>query len=76
MHPWFSDTGIIEPLLRLGLVGLPMASVSDVVDAMASAATDPDVTGTAYVVDTKVFVFLFMPLEQLFTEMRNKSRAS
>ena len=43
--PWFTDTAIIEPLTRLGLIGLPMCDINDVVNAAICAASDPSRSG-------------------------------
>ncbi|GAA98000.1 uncharacterized protein L969DRAFT_16206 [Mixia osmundae IAM 14324] len=53
IHPWFASTGIIEPLTRLGLVGLPLCDLEDVNGALIRAATCPNIHGRMLIVDPK-----------------------
>lgn len=51
--PWFLDTGILTPLTRLGIAGLPLASVDDVVAAAIRSSADPTFSGNTIAVDAK-----------------------
>lgn len=51
--PWFCETGIIAPLTRMALVGLPLASVDHVVAAMIRSAADDDFNGNTISVDAE-----------------------
>lgn len=51
--PWFVDTKIIAPMNRIGLFGLPLAAIEDVVGAMLRSASDPTFNGNTLVIDAE-----------------------
>ncbi|KAM0754335.1 NAD(P)-binding protein [Meredithblackwellia eburnea MCA 4105] len=60
--PWFTETGILEPAMRMGLFGLPLAEIDDVIAAMLRSASDPNFTGNTVVIDAEGI--LAIPFEQ------------
>ncbi|KAL8279892.1 hypothetical protein RQP46_007742 [Phenoliferia psychrophenolica] len=60
--PWFVDTKIIAPLTRIGLFGLPLAAIEDVVGGMLRSASDPDFNGNTVVIDAEGI--LAIPFDQ------------
>ena len=54
--PWFTDTGIVTPLTRAALIGLPLCTVDDVVSAVIRSAADQSFSGNTVVIDAK-YVF-------------------
>ncbi|SCV67697.1 BQ2448_5308 [Microbotryum intermedium] len=49
--PWFIDTGIIAPLNRAGLFGIPLGKIEDVVAGMLKSASDPSFHGYQVAID-------------------------
>jgi hypothetical protein len=54
--PWFTDTGIIAPLTRVAILGLPLCEVDDVVASVIKCSSDESFTGNTISVDAKYIV--------------------
>ncbi|RDB25510.1 5'-hydroxyaverantin dehydrogenase [Hypsizygus marmoreus] len=66
VHPFFADTGIVPPSMRLFLAGIQLAPVPRIAGAIVHAATnpDPETSGVPYLLANNGSV-LMLPREEL-----------